>query len=151
MRAGTRLPRLVGGCSGTIRYVLNPLLICYICVLNPPLLYDTYLLNPHTHPYYKVTGFRSQGGGGVNDGYDDLMIGAMVVKHNVWADACAYVIYGKGSAFATVDMAKFTSGASGFIIHRSVSGAGAGGAGESGDGYDDVTVDGSYAVDNRSM
>jgi hypothetical protein len=83
------------------------------------------------------------GAGDVNgDGYDDILVGAN--KVGLFNSGAAYVVFGKASGLATVNLAKVAQGVGGFKIAGGSVYDGAGvvsRAGDvDGDGYDDLIV-----------
>jgi Ca2+-binding RTX toxin-like protein len=79
------------------------------------------------------------------DGFDDLIVGASGNDGNSTDVGAAYVIFGKGSAFGTVNLVDIADGTGGFkIIGENgidVAGGSVASAGDvDGDGYDDLIV-----------
>ena len=94
---------------------------------------------------YDVAGFSVSSAGDVNgDGFDDLIVGAPLGDDGGVDAGEAYVIFGKVSGFATVDLTALTA-ADGFIIQAASAydqaGFSVSAAGDvDGDGFDDILV-----------
>ena len=94
-------------------------------------------------------GFSASGAGDVNgDGFDDLVIGALYGPSSEPYAGEVYVIFGKASGFATIDLSNLAADA-GFVIRGDDSGDNVGfsvsGAGDvNGDGFSDIIIGAPY-------
>jgi hypothetical protein len=100
------------------------------------------------------SGVSVSGAGDVNgDGFDDVIIGAILASPNGKSDAGnSYVLFGKASGFSDIDLASLST-TQGFKVlgaaDNDYSGGSVGGAGDiNGDGYDDVVIGASTASPN---
>ena len=90
-------------------------------------------------------GWSVAGGGDFNgDGYDDVIVGALTNDDGGSSVGAAYVIFGKDSGFADIDLSSLSS-SDGFVIQGAATGDLAGrsvsNAGDTnGDGFDDILV-----------
>ncbi len=101
---------------------------------------------------YDQASFSVSSAGDVNgDGFDDLIVGAYRGDDGDYNAGEAYVVFGMGSGFGTVDLAALT-GAQGFIIQGDAADDRAGwsvsSAGDvNGDGFDDLIVGAPFGND----
>ena len=100
------------------------------------------------------SGFSVSSAGDINgDGYDDLIIGAILADNNGDDSGSSYVVFGKASGFdATVDLSTL-DGSNGFRVdgenEGDQSGVSVSSAGDvNGDGYDDLII-GAKLADNN--
>ena len=107
---------------------------------------DTYLSNANASFWgtaiMDYSGYSVSGAGDVNgDGYDDILIGAMLTSHGWQETGMTYLIFGKSSGWA---MDTTLNSATASFYGESIedrSGGSVSGAGDvNGDGYDDILI-----------
>jgi Ca2+-binding RTX toxin-like protein len=102
------------------------------------------------------SGYSVASAGDVNgDGYDDLIVGAVLADPNGSNSGASYVVFGKASGFAASLDLSILDGTTGFRLNGAAAGDRSGtsvaSAGDlNGDGYDDLIVGALYADPNGS-